>query len=306
MHRLPCLLLFIAGCYGPRISAGAPCSGNGMCPDDQVCIAERCQVLGTPSPDAQIGVTDAPNDAAVWSANPVPGEVNTGSEDDPSCTGDRKTIVFVSKRKGNGSGVAELFIGTRATTGASFTVAELTALNAISSGDKASPEISADGMTIYFTADIGDGTSDVYVSHRTGDTWGRPDHLPELSDPSFNDSDVAISPDGLTAMVARAGMLMIATRAPTDAAFGSPAAVSITVEGSDVASPSITNHADVVYLHAGPTRRLYYTRREAGSYTKPVPISELESPERNSAPFVLEGEHYMLFARGNNIYEATR
>jgi len=311
MCRLSCLLLVVVGCYDPHPVAGAPCSNGRPCPDTQVCMADdRCWPVGLPVPDARVDPLDAPIDGPVgvgpWSARPVLGEVNTGSdEDDPSCTLDRKTIVFARKTT-----VYELFIGTRPTPSDRFTVTALAVLNGISSGDKDSPEISMDGTTIYFTADAGDDNNDVYVSKKTGNGWSTPALVKDLSDPDpvVDDTDVAISPDGLTAMVARDGKMYIATRGTTDAKFTSSGPVAITVEGSNtVAAPSITNHADVVYLHAGNAeRKLYYTRREAGSYTKPELIMELDTQVRNSAPFVLPDEHYMLFSRGLDIYEATR
>jgi len=251
----------------------------------------------------------APIDAGPWSAVPVPG-VNIGMEmqDEPSCTPDRNTIVFASAR----DGVGRLFIGTRATTGGEFTVNELTTLNAIRPGDKASPEIDMFGTTIYFTAsDIGPDLHDVYMSQKAGDTWGTPTLVPELSDPNFDDSDVAISPDGLTAMVARGGKLYVATWRTNDAKFSTPVSVPITVDDSAVSAPSITNDAKVVYLHAGTPRELYYTQRdstspEVYSYAKPARIMELDTQERNSAPFVSQDQLHMLFARDGNIYEATR
>jgi len=67
-----------------------------------------------------------------------------------------------------------------------------------------------------------------------------------------------------------------------------------------------TNNADAVYLHAGTIRDLYYARRIGSGYTTPMPISELDTPMRDDAPFISADEHYMMYAHANDIYETTR
>jgi len=300
------LLLVVTGCYQPRAAAGGACSSDGRCPIGQTCVADLCELTGTGTidapPDDAIDATP-PIDAAPWSGATRVRGVNTSSvEDDPSWTADRLTIVFVSTR----NGTADLFLGTRATTTDSFTVAPLDILNTTTANEN-SPEISADGTTIYFTSDrLAADSNDVYLSHRSGSTWTTPGIVHELSSTHNDDSDVAISPDGLTAMVARDGQLMIATRSSIDGLFSAPVAVpSLNVDGGD-AAPSITNRADAVYFHAGTIRDLYYARRDGDVYTQPVPLTELNTSGRDSAPFVSADEHYLVWARADDLFEATR
>jgi hypothetical protein len=308
MRRLLGVVLLVAGCYQPHVPLGAACSNDGSCPTGQACVRGMCEPPGALEPDAAIDVAvpiDAPIDLPAWAAGTrVPGINSILTEDDPSCTPDRLTIVFQSNRNGNGTN--DLFLGTRPSTAASFTVVPLNELNT-ATADEDSPEITADGNTIYFTSDrLVAGSGDIYVSQKLNGGWSAPVIVAELSTQN-NEGDVAISPDGLTAMIARSGKLLIATRASTTVAFGSPVAVpSLALPGTDLAAPSITNNADAVYLHAGTIRDLYYARRTGATFTPLAPIGELNTPLRDSAPFISADEHYLMYAHANDIYETTR
>jgi WD40 repeat protein len=312
MRRLLGVVLLVAGCYQPRVPIGAACSDEGACPSGQTCAGGVCQRPGALDPDAAIDVDapidapiDGPSNAPTWPAGTrVPGVNSAMVEDDPSATPDRLTIVFQSNRNGNGTD--DLFLGTRASTAASFVVVPLDALNtAISNED--SPEITADGNTIYFTSDrLMAGSSDVFVSRKVKGVWFPPALVLELSTQG-DEGDLAISPDELTAMVSRSGKLSIATRTSTIVPFGAPVAVpSLTLPSGDLAGPSITNNAETVYFHAGSVRDLYYATRTGTTYTAPVPISQLNTPGRDDAPFISADEHYLLYAHANDLYETTR
>src|SRR5262245_5271290 len=113
MTRGPGLLLVCVGaCFRPAAAPGQPCSADGTCPRGQKCIATTCQPQGT-EPDAAPPIDDAQVDAPprLWAAPTlVPGVNSSSSEDDPSFTADRLTIVFISSRNGTDQ---EIFIGTR-------------------------------------------------------------------------------------------------------------------------------------------------------------------------------------------------
>jgi hypothetical protein len=307
LSGLAVAVLALPACFDP-VYAGLLCGPGDSCPRGYSCIASAmttCEVACDPS--TQWGEVTA-----------VPGEVNMGENmgqnDDPSWTANRLTIVFASTR----NGVAKLFEGTRPSTTDGFQVRAIGELNDFALGDVSSPEISADGTKIYFAANPesnkAGSSRDVFMSQRNADGgWGGPVLVAALSDPMVDESDVAVSPDGETAMIARAKTLMIAFRASPDATFGQPTAqTSLTVPGvsggNDVAAPSITNRAETVYFHAGATRDLYYyaTPTDAG-FAQPMPITELnDTPRRDSAPFVSADGCYLLFARNYQIYQASR
>jgi hypothetical protein len=55
------VLSFVAACYAPHPSEGAPCSGPDSCPIGQSCVADVCTSHGEPPPD----VASLPADAMV-------------------------------------------------------------------------------------------------------------------------------------------------------------------------------------------------------------------------------------------------
>lgn len=292
MGRAVAIALLVAGCYRPAPAPGAPCP-DGACPSGQQCVAGTCRAEGAPGLDAEVApdvpaadapVADAPPDAAPgpWSAPaPIPG-VNTSSrESDPSLTADRLTIVFASDRPG-GLGQEDLYLGTRGTTAAPFTVAALEALS--SEAQDRSPELSPDGGTLYFTSNRG-GNFDVYVSTLAGGAWSPPQRIAALSS-SSSENDVAISPDGLTALVARSGDLYLAARPSPGADFEAPILVPELDVTGNVAAPSLANGAASVYLHAGSVRDLYVAYRQGATFTVPAPIDELNTSGRDAAPFL--------------------
>ncbi len=315
MSRIAAIALLVVGCYRPAPSPGAPCP-DGDCPSGQQCVAGTCRADGEPAGDAEVvadapapdapardAPPDAPPDApGAWSAPvPIPGVNTSSGESDPSLTADRLTIVFTSSRPG-GLGSDDLYLGTRATATAPFTVSPLTALSS-SSADR-SPEISANGDTIYFTSSRG-GSTDVYVSTLAGGVWSAPQREDALSS-SSSDSDVAISPDGLTAFVERSGRLYLATRPSSSAVFGAPVLVPELDVGGDVASPSLANGAASVYLHAGSIRDLYVAYRQGATFTAPARIDELSTSARDAAPSLSVDGAHLAFERDGDLYEASR
>jgi hypothetical protein len=307
MVRAPVIALLVAGCYRPAPSPGAPCP-DGACPSGQRCVAGTCRADDDPALDAEvgsdgpIGTRDGPDPLGSWSMPvPIPGVSSSSNESDPSMTADRLTIVFTSNRSG-GLGSDDIYIGTRGSTAEPFTVTALTAVNS-SSRDR-SPEISPDGNTLYFTSNRG-GNFDVYASVRSGGSWAAPQPAAVLSSTSADD-DVAISPDGLTAIVARSADLYLATRPSLAAAFDPPVLVGVLGITNDVAAPSLTNGAATVYFHAGQPRDLYVAYRQGASFTTPVKVTELATSDRDAAPFISADGRHLLFERDNELYETSR
>lgn len=300
------ILALLVGCYSPTVVPGSPCSTDAECPNELRCIAQHCG--GTELPidaalDGPIAVDASPDSALPprWSPPQLVPGVNSGStESDPSITPDRLTIVFTSTRL---NGTEDIFIGTRATTADSFTAVPITVLNDPTADDH-SPEISADGATLYFTSDrVAANNFDVYISTRSGAAWTAPTVVPQLTSAS-NDDDLAVSPDGLTAVVVRGSSFFRSTRASTSAAWGTPVSIGSTVFGSSPAAPSLTATGDL-YLHAGAVRDLFVARRNGTGFSTATPISELDTAGRDAAPFVTGDEKHLVFERDGQIYEST-
>ena len=312
MRSAPCILAVLAGCYGPAASTGVACGPGDACPSGQECRAGVCVPIGLPhdaapgedaAGDATMVTIDASPDAPLvlgpWGA-PTEITVTIGGETDPSITQDRLTIVLMSEDDD------DIYIGTRANVNQDFTFAKLAAVSSTST-DK-SPEISPNGGTLYFTSNR-DGDYDVYRSTFTTQ-WSAPVLVPELST-NDEDSDVAISPDGLTAAVlknAATNIIRIHTRASTAVPFGAGVEhPEMTMGLTDPGAPTITNGGAIVYMHVGSTRDIYMaTRKMDGDYNLATAVTEVNTSSRDAAPFVLGDNRYMLFERSSDIYETSR
>jgi hypothetical protein len=314
------LAAVLAACYEPTLHEGAPCGPGASCPTGQECRAGTCYFVTTPADanlfgdaielDGSMITTDAPPDGAPYVAWSTPVELTTletvyDGEDDPSITTDLKTVAM--KGSVNGTSDDDLLICTRATAMTdAFTCTPLTALNSTST--ESSPEISADGKTIYFVSDrTTAGNGDVWVSTEVGGVWSTPTMDAALS--AGDVGDLAISPDGLTALIHHGGTFYIRTRTSTAAGWSSEVAHSeIAVTAGSETAPTITNGAQTVYFHAGATRDIYVTHRNAnGTFQTPTAVTELNmTATRDAAPFVSQNDKYMIFERDYEILETSR
>jgi hypothetical protein len=310
----------LAACYQPQPHTGAPCATRADCPTGQDCVAGRCERDGTMlDPDAEVvpgqdaADVDAPPppvDAApppdapsAW-GTPVliPGIATTGNFSDPTMSADRLSIAYALVQSGND----DIFVGTRPNAGAAFVAV---AFPHNSTADDRSPELSADGNALYFTSERAGAELDVYVSLKVGGVWQTPQPVPGLTTAGVIDNDVALSPDGLTAITAQGSTnrkLMIATRSSTAAAFPVPVeATALNVAGNPSA-PTLTDGAAAVYFHAGATRDLYVAYRMGTTFTAPQPIAELNTAGRDAAPSINAANNRLVFERDTDLYETTR
>lgn len=309
---LVALVALAAGCYAPAANPGAPCSAAGACPSGQECRSGICYAVGAPH-DANALDVDAPDGAMPDAPGYVPWsgiseltslESAGSGESDPSITADKLTVVFTADVASNDG---QIFIATRAALTDTFTITELTEVSATGFEDK-SPEISADGKTLYFTSNRGGGY-DVYSSTYST-SWSTPTLRTDLST-AGDDEDLAVSPDGLTAVAlvdSATNRFRLYTRASIAEAFSGGTAHAELSITADVAAPTITNGGEIIYFHAGETRQIYRaTRKGNGDYTVAMPVDELNiAGVRNAAPFVLQSDDYIIFDRSSDIYEASR
>jgi len=303
----------VDGCYAPSASPGAPCSPSGECPSGQECRSGVCFAAGAPH-DAEDGIDGAVIDGAADATPDGPAYVPWGTpvelisletpgmgESDPSVTADKLTAVLIAATAVNDN---DIYIATRNALTDTFTPSLLTAVNATGFNEE-SPEISADGKTLYFISNRS-GAYQLFVSTFTT-SWSAPIVANELT----SHGDVAISPDGLTAATVHDGapnQIYIYTRASTTVAFSGATLHSELEVTADIAAPTITNGGAVIYLHAGTPRDLYRaTLQGNGTYTTPVPVTELnDTALRDAAPYVVRTDDYMLFERAGDIFETTR
>lgn len=303
----------LAACYQPTASPGAPCGPNGECPPSLTCHRSLCIVPGSETDDAAIA-EDADSDASVSDASDAaPGYVPWGTpaeivsletagsnETDPTISTDRLTAVVAT------GSADDIYLCTRAAVADPFTCAVFAAID--STANEKSPELTVNGSMVYFATNRG-GNYDIYVSTLSGTTWSTPAMDDALST-AGDESDIALSPDGLTAAVAEtagANHLLIATRGSLAQPFGTPVVHPELEVTTDISAPTITNGGDVMYFHAGATRDLYRAVRKGnGTYTTPALVTELNTATRDAAPFVSADDKYMLFEHDGDIYESSR
>lgn len=141
---------------------------------------------GDPATDAS--GSDADSDEMTFGAARLIEElsVSSAADDDPSLTGDLLQIFFNSDRNG-GAGGGDIWTAQRADAAAQWGIPEpVTELN--STGTETTPDVSADGFTIYFASDRPttgklNGNRNLYVATRPelDAAWSDPVLVEELS-----------------------------------------------------------------------------------------------------------------------------
>jgi len=187
-------------------------------------------------------------------------EVNSPDADrGPAISDDGLTTYLTSDRPGGGGGDwADIWVATRTDTASAFDAPQpLLEIN--STGYETAPDISSDGLTLYFASDrdTADGNMNIWVAARSSvsDPFGEPVEITELSS-TATDWTPTLTGDGLTMFFAsdRDGTLDIwyATRAATDLAFDEPQPV-FELNTPDLCedSPGISADGSTIYFTRG-------------------------------------------------------
>lgn len=118
-----------------------------------------------------------------------------------SISADGLSLYFISDRQG-GSGGHDIWVTIRAATSELWEVPVNLGSTVNSSGQESWPNISNDGLSLYFNSDRsgGYGNHDLYVTTRatTSDPWGEPVNLGSTVNTSYSESCLSISADGST------------------------------------------------------------------------------------------------------------
>jgi Tol biopolymer transport system component len=122
-------------------------------------------------------------------------------EFDPDISTDGLELYFQSPRSG-GYGDYDIYVAMRATTDDEWSQPENLGPMINSSGTEFGPNISADGLSLYFNSSRpgGSGENDLYVSTRETvlDPWGESLNLGPVVNTSFDDVNPSITADGLS------------------------------------------------------------------------------------------------------------
>ncbi|MFC1636023.1 hypothetical protein ACFL5Z_14375 [Planctomycetota bacterium] len=164
--------------------------------------------------------------------------VNSSRDEyDPSISTDGLSLYFMTVYPPGGSGSSDLYVARRETIDEDWDTAVNLGPIVNSSAFEYGPDISCDGLSLYFNAWIPGDDVDVFVTRRTttDDPWGPPINLGPPVNTSANESAPHISDDGLALYFDDWGMqvryrpggmgredLWIATRASVSDPWGPP------------------------------------------------------------------------------------
>jgi hypothetical protein len=310
----PVVVVLLAGCYAPSPATGVECSSNNTCPAGQTCnLATRICDGITPGDGVPPGDDGAQPDAALGPFGaPVPlGELNTSdNEGDPSMTADGLEIYFASNRQGLFS---KIFVATRASVSDPFGAPIPLSLN--SAADEFGPEISNDGLELYFNRSQFPGSdSDIFRTTRADRqaSFGIAQRQASLSDDTRDDRNPTIAPNRLFALIDVAlsttnrDLVYFTRMQPT----GAWTRVGIVTELATMvvdASAVFDGSGDTIYFHSNRngTNELFTATRE--NKNKPFGTATV-IPELGEGidPWVSPDQRVIVFARGNDLMMATR
>ena len=297
-----------AGEAGPADAggdSGAPDADAAM-PADSGMSSDGAVVLGPWAPPAII-----------------PNLADPAGDDDPTLTADLLEIYFDSARAG-GPGGGDIWSSTRVSAVAPWSVpVPLAGIN--SASNESTPEISRDGLTLWFSSDRsgGAGGFDIWVATRTGRGlgWSAPVAVTELNT-TGNDFPVTLTQDGLLAYFsserpAGLGLLDIwaATRPATTNPWDFPQTLVAELSGSaSDSNPWIGPLGLNIWFDstASGDRDIFTASRldPLDPFGSPVPEADLNTSFTDSDPWVSDDFRYMVFSsnRSGNfeLYESSR
>jgi Tol biopolymer transport system component len=244
------------------------------------------------------------------------------SDDDPTLTGDLLELYFDSDRPAAGAARGDIWVAKRANAtdpfGAPTIVSELASLS-----DDTTPEVSTDGLTMYFSSDrLNAGDRDIYVTTRAdrASPWSTPQRVPELSAANLDDDSAEPLPDGLHLVMSRGTQpaldLCLVTRVSTAAPWSAPMPMPGVSDGTydesqQWTSPDLTVIYFVSDRPPATSQDIWLATRPDTQSTFTIQrVSELSSGAQDVDPWLTPDLRTMYFASartGNmDIYSATR
>lgn len=254
-------------------------------------------------------------------ATEVPGLSSGGIDEDPSLTGDMLELIFNSDRTGGG----DIYRSTRQSVtdpwGAPQLVTELSTASL-----ENTPEISLDGLTIWFSSDRNSaGNQQIWVATRPtrNDPWSPPQLAAGGVNTAANDVAAFVLPDELVmylvnnAVAADSNDIYMATRTSTTAPWSAQMhVVELSAPGFD-SDPWVSADGTVIYWSSVRTGQpeLWRANRAAQGATpfeQLEPVTELNTSLMEDDPWLSPDGHTIYFSRGvdfatqMSIFMATR
>jgi len=267
--------------------------------------------------DAAVDGSDAAGRDAMlmlgpWGA-PTPLDITPVADDDPTATADLLELYF------NRAG--DIYVTMRASLTAAWSapvpVAEL------NTGDfETTPEVSYDGLTIYFASNRAGtlGANDIWRSTRAARTaaWSTPVHVNELCSTATEGAPTQTDPLTIVIDTDRAGSTMLdifmASRAAPMGAFGAPVAIAELNSAQPEGNPMLGPGKLTVYFDSNRSGNgeLYMATRTSANepFAAPERIVELSSASVETDPWISPDGRTLLFTSDRDgtqrLWQTTR
>ncbi len=240
------------------------------------------------------------------------------NDDDPTVTGDQLELIFNSDRSGN----SQLYFSRRDSVDEPWGDPQLVpGLN--SADSETAPELSTDGLTLYFSSNRagGKGKHDIYITHRDNRdaAWDPPDLVPELNS-AVNEYSPVEDDSGLVIYFysTRDGGdqdLFMATRPSRDDLWHTPPVLVEELNSADNdADPFVAGDGLTLYYGTGVSGMLDIhvagrLDRDA-AFDTAEPIDELNSDGQDTDPWISPDGRTLVMTSNrdgdNDLYESTR
>ncbi len=245
-----------------------------------------------------------------WGA-PTAIPITPVADDDPSATGDLLELYFNREE--------DIYVVTRASTADPWGTPEV--VDELSSAEaETTPEVSYDGLTIYFASTRAPtlGGNDIWMATRASraDPWGTPEHVPELSSAAAEGAPVMADATTILIDTDRAGTLdiFIATRASATEPWDTPIAIPELNGAEFEGNPVLDADKLTIYFDSNRTgeSELYVATRTSptAAFGAPVPITELNSTSSDTDPWLSPDGRTMYFTSNRDgtqrLWQTTR
>jgi hypothetical protein len=255
----------------------------------------------------------------IWSPPQPISELNVAgaTTQDPSVTADRLEIYFASGRPPGCGGSSDIWVATRAVTTDPWSTPACVA-SVSSNLYEASPEISRDGLTLYWSSNrtptLGGG--DIYVSTRVtrASAWSAPARVAEVSSVAA-EANVAISGDGQTMVIdsTQSGNRDLYLSTWTGTVWSTPIAIVAIATADSEGAPALDHTGSRLYFTRGveavaTSFDIYVSDRSGGVFGTATAVAELNSPVQDGDPFPTDdGRLFMSSTRSGTVelYEAV-
>jgi hypothetical protein len=195
------------------------------------------------------------------------------------------------------------------------------------SGFDVDPDVSPDGLTLYFSTNRSGAAYQIWVSQRTGrdQAWGKPKEVKELSSPTLDRSGPSVDRSGLFMVFHSAPRdtsdyrLYSASRTDPSGSWGAIQELSGINSGMEDADPALFRDSySLIWSSRGTSQGKTWDLVEVSRLdlskpfsSQPIPLDSLNTPYAERYPWVSQDGNHIVFSRepetkAGAIYEAWR